>query len=343
MISHIDDDHIRGILEMTKELIADLDDRRPRFLDVRHLWHNSFDEIIGNTPDDLLASISAKFGTASFGASVPEHPDLTKDAGKILASVSQGYQLRNDAKKLGWPINKPFSSLVMAQTQVESVAPCLGPDLHLTVLGPGSDQIKDLQEKYDKWLEDTGNGRREPAAALAAFSDTSVTNLSSLVILIRSEEKKILLTGDARGDSIMDALSKCELNTHGQPFFVDILKVPHHGSDRNVTIDFFEAIVADHYVFSGNGEHGNPERATMEMLFEARPEGGFTIDLTYPVRAIDSERRKNLEAKGKAWKYKQHSLEELYNKKRSEDVNFNVNCPVARKALILDLMESYPF
>ena len=53
---------------------------------------------------------------------------------------------------------------------------------------------------------------------------------------------------------------------------VDLLKVPHHGSANNLDDDFFERITADHYVFSGNGEHGNPERETLEMLFDARGE-----------------------------------------------------------------------
>ena len=51
---------------------------------------------------------------------------------------------------------------------------------------------------------------------------------------------------------------------------VDVLKVPHHGSSNNLDDDFFERIIADHYVFSGDGEHGNPERETLEMLFKAR-------------------------------------------------------------------------
>ena len=34
---------------------------------------------------------------------------------------------------------------------------------------------------------------------------------------------------------------------------VDVLKMPHHGSDRNMDRAFLERITADHYVFSGNG------------------------------------------------------------------------------------------
>jgi hypothetical protein len=32
-----------------------------------------------------------------------------------------------------------------------------------------------------------------------------------------------------------------------------------------------------HYVFSGDGEHGNPERETLEMLLEARGDVDYTI------------------------------------------------------------------
>jgi hypothetical protein len=72
-----------------------------------------------------------------------------------------------------------------------------------------------------------------------------------------------------------------------------VLKVPHHGSANNLDDDFFERVVADHYVFSGNGEHGNPEREAIEMLFKARGKEPFTIHLTYPVAEIDAGRKED--------------------------------------------------
>ena len=76
---------------------------------------------------------------------------------------------------------------------------------------------------------------------------------------------------------------------------VDILKVPHHGSDNNLGPDFFERVTADHYVFSGDGEHGNPERGTFDMLVEARGEDGYKVHLTYPVDEIDTARQEDWE------------------------------------------------
>ena len=72
---------------------------------------------------------------------------------------------------------------------------------------------------------------------------------------------------------------------------VDLLKVPHHGSSNNVDDDFFERIIAKHYVFSGNGDYGNPERETLEMLFHARGDDDYTIHLTYPIDEIDMGRK----------------------------------------------------
>jgi hypothetical protein len=76
---------------------------------------------------------------------------------------------------------------------------------------------------------------------------------------------------------------------------VDVLKVPHHGSSNNLEDDFFERIIADHYVFSGNGEHGNPERESLEMLLAARGADDYAVHLTYPVDEIDVERKKDWE------------------------------------------------
>jgi hypothetical protein len=76
------------------------------------------------------------------------------------------------------------------------------------------------------------------------------------------------------------------------------LKVPHHGSDNNMETIFFKRVPADHYIFSGDGEHGNPERATLQMLLDARgAEADYTIHLTYPLAEIDAGRKAEWEEK----------------------------------------------
>src|SRR5262245_53396507 len=65
MVSHVDDDHIHGILDLTGELLRDKAAHRSLPLQVLSFWHNSFDNLIGHTPDELTAAFTKRFGTAS--------------------------------------------------------------------------------------------------------------------------------------------------------------------------------------------------------------------------------------------------------------------------------------
>ena len=116
---------------------------------------------------------------------------------------------------------------------------------------------------------------KTPPEALAAYVDKSVPNLSSIVVLAEVGGKTMLLTGDARGDKILKGSSWWPVESRAARCNVDLLKVPHHGSANNLDNDFFERIIAKHYVFSGDGEHGNPERESLEMLLDARGRRGL--------------------------------------------------------------------
>lgn len=336
MISHVDDDHIRGVLDLTHDLMQ-LQGVRAPLVKVFDFWHNSFDDVIGNDPAELLAAVRSQFGAAALQGGLPpdavlnsSQPDEVTRAGlRVLASIAQGHRLRNDAAKLRWPLNSEFDGkLIIAGKKKRSVAD----GLSFTVAGPMKPEIRALQEKHDKWLEEQRKKKREGAAALAAYVDQSVPNLSSIVVLARAGGKSILLTGDARGDRILAGLELAGLLKKGKKLHVDILKVPHHGSANNVTRTFFRRITADHYVFSGNGEHGNPERETLEMLLAARGKAPFEIHLTYPVTEIDKARKadwnkqQRAEKKRKAnggkkeprenWSAAKHGLRSLLTKSR---------------------------
>src|SRR5262245_52069425 len=50
MVSHVDDDHIHGILDLTREMIVAQDAKQPQDLKIASLWHNSFDNVIDRDP-----------------------------------------------------------------------------------------------------------------------------------------------------------------------------------------------------------------------------------------------------------------------------------------------------
>jgi hypothetical protein len=306
MVSHVDDDHIRGILDLTRELRAATG---AGLVQVQSLWHNSFDDIIGNDPGELTASVTAQFGAASVrgglrpGAGsdlLPNGTDADQEIAEssllVLASIAQGHALRGDAEALGWTLNAEHDGkLILADRNAVD----LGNGLKLTVVGPMRKELQELQEKHDEWLEELKKRKKGNEAALAAYVDESVANLSSLVVLAECGRKRMLLTGDARGDKILQGLEETGLLAKGRTLHVELLKVPHHGSSNNLEEDFFRRITADHYVFSGDGEHGNPERESIEMLLKARGKKPFTLHLTYPVAEIDEGRKADWEMEQK--------------------------------------------
>lgn len=314
MVSHIDDDHIKGILELTKEQCGKTPTPR---LQVTSLWHNSFDDLLGTHPPEVKRE--AGFGTASMGGEssggseadpasvlassvkqgrVARFMKVTPSefqADSVLASIPQGRQLRDDAEALDWQLNHKFNgNLIMASKSAKPVT--LANGLKLTVIGPLQPELQALQKAHDKWLRDRNTKKAKSSeAALAAFVDESVPNLSSIVVLAEAGDKRMLLTGDARGDKILEGLELTKLLKPKGKLHVDILKVPHHGSDNNMETSFFKRVTADHYVFSGDGEHGNPERKTLEMLLAARGDDDYTVHLTYPVADIDKGRKADWE------------------------------------------------
>jgi len=304
MVSHIDDDHIRGVLELTKEMI---ETQGPKPLRINGVWHNTFDDIIGNNPDRLRAAVTASFGAASLSGDGEEVEGLDPEAAKVLASVSQGFRLRDDSRALKLRINPQFKGkVVIAKKGAKQVD--MGKGLKFTVVGPMNDEVLALQAAHDEFLEKHQGKKSE--ASLAAFTDTSVPNLSSLVVLAEVGKKRILLTGDARGDKVIEGLELAGLlkKDGKSKIHVDIFKCPHHGSRRNNDPISFRRITADHYVFSGNGEHGNPARETLQMLLDERGDEKYTIHLTYPIPEIDVARKAEEKKKGKPWSPKKQGL-----------------------------------
>ncbi|HEX5890564.1 MAG TPA: hypothetical protein VFY61_17765 [Pyrinomonadaceae bacterium] len=345
MVSHVDDDHIKGVLELTKELLEAKAAKRPLPVKIKGVWHNTFDDIIGNSPKELTAAVTAQFGAASLSGE-PDVEGLDPDVAKVLASVGQGFRLRDDIRGLKLRINPDFAGgLVIAKKKAKAID--MGKGLKFTVVGPLHAEVVALQKDHDKFLKKKEKGT---ASLLAAFTDSSVANLSSIVVLAEVGKKRMLLTGDARGDKVLEGLEMLDLLKPGgkSTTHVDVFKVPHHGSDRNADPILFRRVTADHYVFSGDGEHGNPERETLQMLLDERGEDDdFTIHLTYPIDEIDVGRKADWEKeqnKEKARKKNNPNVKVRANwsaKKNSLGAFFAAHKKFAKKVVIVDEAEPH--
>lgn len=279
MVSHIDADHIDGILDLTAELLEAQQEDRDPIVNIHRAWHNSFaDSIVKGTGASTVATQGDAASLAGVINELPIDPEDLHDSQLVLSSVAQGRQLRLDLRALNIDVNQRFHDRLALKDN--SATPWTKGSLSLDVIGPTQVQAEKLRDdwakKLDKILE------KDADAETAALSmDTSVSNLASIVVIAEAGGKTALLTGDARGDMIMEWLEQAGRLAPGEAVHFDIIKLPHHGSDRNVTSEFFKRVTADHYVLCGDGKHGNPEPHMFSMLFEARPDLDYTIHMTY--------------------------------------------------------------
>ncbi len=301
IVSHADEDHLFGLLEMLQHLDAATDhggsgDLGPFPATINNIWMNRFVDILGPGSDDQLVEQLSAAAASVQGGIIPAAVTDERGLRAVLASTRQGVQLQQLAAKasLAIDINRPFGGgLIQApddpdQPNTATLSP--GTDVH--VLAPEPAEIEKLRKK---WRADMKEIKKNADAKATAFSDGSPHNLASLVLEVTQRdgdtERRMLLTGDARGDKLVDALERQGLLPTGE-YQVDLFKLPHHGSFSNVTDDTFRTIVADHYLISANGEHDNPEVDTLNALVKGRRASSkkrtpFTLYLTFPKAAFE--------------------------------------------------------
>jgi beta-lactamase superfamily II metal-dependent hydrolase len=271
--THVHDDHIDGIVRLFSGwsnnggMPAGAEQiKAPR------LWHNSFSKIVGDVDIDAATAKEA-----------------------IALSVPDGENLSVFANTIGTDINKGADGKLIAPGfQPKGFGPA-----KITVLNPGKEELEDLKKEWAKAAKKKAAADGETQALgeldLKEFQeDNSILNLSSITMLIEWEGRRILLTGDQRGDFVLRSLEALGLKETDKPFHVDILKVPHHGSKANVQKKFIAGVIADTYVFSANGRDQNPDPEVLEIVaHEAKKGRKFTMAFTNQVMNYMPDKKGN--------------------------------------------------
>lgn len=270
VLSHIDGDHIVGLLDLTEELKENRADGVNPVIKVRELWVNTFSDTIsrGNNLKNALQNILANVNNLS----------STLPSGNLaLYSILQGDTLRRNAMLLDIPLNSTTGQEIISANSVKESVEL--DDIKLSIIGPNEENLEQLREEWFEWIRKNEPNVLTTDKELLSQIDRSVPNLSSIMFLLESEGKTILFTGDGRGDFILEGLQKARLLDEKGTIHVDVFKVPHHGSIRNTTKEFFNKVTADKYVISGDGRHDNPGFETLSWMVECAREQGRPVTL----------------------------------------------------------------
>jgi beta-lactamase superfamily II metal-dependent hydrolase len=277
ILSHVDRDHVTGLLDLAADLRQARADARDELVEVEALWHNAFEASIDR--DSTLQ---------------PTLQQMLDFAGPTMNSISravngfaEGHQLRLSCTALGIPINPGFSDGLI--TSENAPEPLLLANIRITIVGPMESQLQSLQQEWEIWLEEHLEAVQvDPTTA--EMADRSIPNLSSIMLLVEAGGKRVLLPGDGRGDHLLQGLDERGLLDEEGRIHVDVFKLPHHGSARNVTRDFFNRITADDYLLSADGRYGNPDFETLVWLVEAAQAQQRRIRI-HATNATDATRR----------------------------------------------------
>lgn len=256
ILTHIDDDHIDGFLKWfgkDKEAIKH----------IKEVWFNS-----GRTIKKYLNDINAEVDYLKFKEST------------TLTSVKQGVDFENYIRDKG-----VWDEKVIAQKDVLNWN-----NISFQVLSPG-------REKMEKLLKEWNKKKPESLLNTSRKTDYSKTlnqlieedrfeedddpyNGSSIAIILKHDEKTFLLLGDSHPSEILTELKRLEYDDNNK-LSVDMIKLSHHGSKKNNSIEIFKIVDTEKYVISTNGDtHNHPDKVTIARIVATNPKA--KIYFNYP-------------------------------------------------------------
>jgi hypothetical protein len=282
--THIDADHIGGLLEFfSRNGTPD-----NRGIEVDAVWHNSLRSLPAPTeeadglPDRMVLEAIRRLG-------FPGAPTASPNP----ISVRQGSSLAKLLRQHGYTWNSGKGSTCIS----EGAALSFQHDLSVHVIGPtttrleelrnlwirevrklgykGSSQPCDLSEDaYEMWCARVlppPVSQAKPIAAKGSLRlaevytpDASIANGSSITLIISTGNRRVLFLGDAWAEDVVAKLRSLHAPT--TPIIFDAIKVSHHGSLHNTSVELLSVADSPCFLISSDGtRHGHPD---FEVLAE---------------------------------------------------------------------------
>jgi beta-lactamase superfamily II metal-dependent hydrolase len=129
--------------------------------------------------------------------------------------------------------------------------------MEMTKAGIANDDLSNAMKQHHSKIEDFASDQIELVPSPIKINrfpippsyqgDESPANLASLVLMIERGGRRMLLPSDGRQDQILDALARAGYSDKEGNLWVDLLVLPHSGSKRNVSLEFFRRVKANNY------------------------------------------------------------------------------------------------
>ncbi len=318
VVTHIDNDHILGIIDLLKAETPGLH--------IKDIWFNGRPQLMSlpkppadsgrgggrrprkaksTGPADLMGGAGDSDDVE--GADQAELDVATLPSAADLLGPQQGDQLSKllAARSLPWNKHvlwKGGAVMIPASGALPSVT--LEGDLKLTVLGPNIERLYKLCTVWSDILGGTEAdapsssapddllGRRDtwpPVWKDGEGTDPSAANGSSIMLLAEYGDKKLLLVGDGHAPDLAVALDRLRAERRmTTPLPLSAFKLSHHASENNLTREVLGKIDCGRFLVSTDGSvHRHPDHQALLRILRyvtRRPEllFNYRVDTTRP-------------------------------------------------------------
>jgi glyoxylase-like metal-dependent hydrolase (beta-lactamase superfamily II) len=249
VVTHVDYDHIRGIIELAQDNDLPFKARDVWFNGYRHLPQPPGPPVLAGKHGELLTDIILKNGHSWNGHGfegnavvIPESGELPRiafDEGLTITlmapTIPMLADLREDWETSCQDINITPDELEDARAEGR-----------FALLGEEEPPPERIRPNVEQLLRETYT------------EDHSAANGSSIALLIQYGDYSALLAGDAHPGTLVESIEKLG----DRKLELDLCKLPHHGSRGSVSSQLIQHLDCENYVFSSNGDqfrHPHPE------------------------------------------------------------------------------------
>lgn len=249
IVSHIDLDHIAGMLELLHA--------PPDGLKFHDVWFNGWKHLM-------------------------EADERLEDLG--ILGAKYGERLTTLIEKRGYKWNDAFEKGYVAIEPDQPLPRCtLKGGMTMTLLSPTLQRLRGL---IDDWEEEIERAHLKPGQAGAALEelahpedvadegilgdedvdieqlaksafkkDTSPANASSIAVLAEYDGKRCMLTGDAYATDLEESVKLIAEEDGEERVQVSALKLSHHGGRKNTSSALLKRLACQYYMFSTDGSY----------------------------------------------------------------------------------------
>lgn len=267
ILTHIDSDHIRGLIKAFKVegYLSTL---------AKRVWLNASSNISTYFSQPEIRENSIPFSTG-------EGPETSVREGQTFEqALSMLHCWRREVIVAGQVIDEgPFKFTILSPShQNLEKLHCIWPDESLSAETSG--ETNDYHLSLTELLETD-----------SFTEDNAPANGSSIAFILEIEDKKVLFLADAYASTIVTALAELGY-TKENKLIVDYVKVSHHGSHFNTSVEMLELIECRSFLISTDGtRHAHPHKRTLARILSAHSDNiiYFNYESAFKGILLDSE------------------------------------------------------